>query len=123
MQKIKLKCENFERTVCNPEEDNCPMCGTPLKEVSFSWNILHGEARSSCCHSDYQLKSLHVDPEKDPTGEKRTYYESLDRPDRIEFKIDPTWIEPVRQAMKELGASYIDSQGVYERAREIHETL
>lgn len=122
MIKEKLSTEDFERWVCNPQEDNCPQCGKPLKDVGFSWNILHGEASSSCCHSDYQMKSLHIDPDKDPTGEKRKYYESLDSPDRIEFKTDREWIEPIRQAMKELGAYYIDDKGVYKRAKEIKES-
>ena len=123
MAKIKLNCENFERTVVDPQKDVCPMCETPLKGVGFSWNLLHGEATASCCHSDYQMKSLHVDPEKDPTGEKKAYYDSLDSPERIEFKIDPEWVAPVRQAMKELGSSYIDGNGVYKRAKEIKQEL
>ena len=116
MKKEKLQCEDFERWVVNPKIDNCPLCDTPLKDVGFRWNILHGEASSSCCHSDYQMKSLHIDPEKDPTGEKRKYYESLDNPERIEFKIDPDWIPAIKQAMKELNAPYIDSEGVYSHA-------
>lgn len=121
MKKEQISTEDFTRWICNPKEDDCPICGTPLKDVGFRWNILHGEASASCCHADYQLKSLHVDSEKDPTGEKKRYYESLDQPDRIEFKINSEWIEPIRQAMKELGANYIDDTGVYERAKEIKE--
>jgi hypothetical protein len=122
MTKVKLQGEDFERLVCNPEEDNCPICNTPLADVGFEWNILHGEARSLCCHADYQLKGLHADPKKDPTGEKQRYYDSLNTSDRIEFKIDTEWILPIRQAMQELNARHIDDPGVYKRAKEIRET-
>jgi len=115
MDKIRLKGEDFDRIVLNPKKDNCLLCGEKLSGVGFTWNLFHGEASSSCCGADYQLKSWWVDKEKYP--EIYEFSESLDNPDRIFFKIAEKWLEPLRKAMSELGLKNIRDTGVIELAK------
>lgn len=114
MKKIRLKNEDFERIVVNPKKDECPLCGMKLDQVGFTWNLFHGEAKSSCCGADYQLKSWWVDKEKYP--EVYEFSESLDNPERIFFKIAEKWIMPLKKAMKELNATNIRHEGVLKLA-------
>ena len=116
MEIIKLS-DNVERLILNISEDNCPICNTPLKEVGFSWNIMHGEASSSCCGATYQIKSWYVDPEKN-NQDIIDFSNSLDNPDIILFKILNEWIEPIQKAREILNEKYINNN-VAMKAKEI----
>jgi len=116
MKKIKLS-DGIERTILNIS-DNCPICGTPLKEVSFRWRMFHGEAESSCCHAIYQIKSWYVDPDK-YAQDIVEFSNSLDNPDIIYFKIPDEWIKPLKETLKKTGKRYISDDEVYELAEKL----
>ena len=117
MERIRLKGEDFDRIILNPSKDKCPICETPLKNVYFTWRILHGEAMSSCCGAVYQIKSYWVDKNKYP--EEYEFAKSLDNPEKILFKINEEWIEPLKQAIKKTGIKNIHYPDVFELAKEI----
>jgi len=116
MIKLKLKDDDFYRIIVNPKKDKCPICGTALKDVGFTWNIMHGEATASCCGAIYQIKSWWVDEEKEP--ELHKFAESLDSPDRIYLKIKDYWIKPLQKAMSELNTKRLNND-VYQLAEQI----
>lgn len=68
----------------NPKEDSCPMCDTPLKDVSLEWaSDFHGHAKSSCCGAHYQILSYYVDEEKG--AEKVAHANSINPLENIEL--------------------------------------
>ena len=106
METVKLS-DGIERLVIDTKTDKCPICGTEMNDVYFSWRMFHGEAEASCCHAVYQIKSWYVDPEK--YGQDIIdFSNSLDEPGRVYMKIDNEWIKPLQEALKESGAKYID---------------
>lgn len=104
----KVIVDGKERTLLNQETDNCPICDTPLKNVSYSWNMLHGNAKASCCGIDYQIKDLYVSPEK--SKERIAFNERLKESGIIELSCMPDWIEPIRQAMKQSGIKKVNDE-------------
>jgi len=119
IEKIKTKTgKTEEHIILNPKKDKCPICDTPLNEVRYKWQMFHGEGQANCCGASYQLKSYYVDIEK--VGQKKKdFAESLDSPNRIELNLDMNMIKPIRQAILELGVTFIQTREVADRAREI----
>lgn len=111
-----------EKLIVNPEEDNCPLCDKPLKDVGFSWQIFHGEAKASCCGNIFQLKSYYVDEEK-YGKEAKDFAESLDKPDRIQCKIDGKYLEAYKKAFEELGIAEVSNKEVHKMVGELLELL
>ena len=105
-----------EKLIVNPQEDNCPLCDTPLKEVGFSWQIFHGEAKSSCCGNIFQIKSYHVDEEK-YGKEAKDFAESLDKPERIQSKIYGEYLVAYKKAFEELNIRQVSDKQVQERVK------
>lgn len=119
LEKIKYKDgSEREKLVLNPEEDNCPLCDTPLKNVGFTWAIFHGEAKSSCCGNIFQLKSYSVDEEKQGK-EAVDFAESLDKPERIQCKIDGEYLTAYKKAFEELGVKQVSNEDVQKRVGEL----
>lgn len=96
-------------------DDKCPLCRASRNQMVFSWNTFHGEATSSCCGAVFQLKDYYIE---NPTDEEKELLEAL-RGDFIEFTIKSEWIEPLKQAMKNVGITDINNNDVYEEAKAI----
>ena len=100
--------------------DKCPLCLTPLKDVNFTWNLLHGNAKANCCGTDFQLKDCFIG---NPTKEEELYIKMFDG-EYIEGDIKDEWILPIRKAMIEVarktGYKFL-SDAVLKRAKEIKE--
>jgi hypothetical protein len=79
----KLIVNGNERLLLDAENDNCPICNTPLNQVYFTWGVFHGEARSSCCKALFQIKDYCI---KNPTDEEKELLAAL-AGDHIEFAI------------------------------------
>lgn len=90
------------------KDDHCPICDASRDKMVFSWNMFHGEANSSCCGATYQIKDYFID---NPTEEEKEYLKLL-AGDYIEFVIKDSWIEPLKEAMKELSESMITNEVV-----------
>jgi len=104
-----------EHITVDPKTENCVICDTPLKDVSFDWNVFHGSAKSSCCGVDYQLKSYYVNEDK--SEELKAYAKSLDSPDKIECSCKREYIEPLKKAMKALNETAL-TKSVIDMAHE-----
>src|SRR3990167_149289 len=118
-EKVKYKDgEVRERLIVNPKEDNCPLCGTSLSKVGFTWQTFHGEASASCCGNIFQTKSYYVDEEK-YGKEAKDFAESLDEPDRMQAKIDGKYLEAHKQAFEELGIRQVNDKQIHARVSEM----
>jgi|SRR3990167_1497272 len=109
-----------ENLIVNPKEDNCPLCDKPLKDVGFSWQIFHGEAKASCCGNIFQIKSYYVDEEK-YGKEAKDFAESLDKPERIQSKIDGKYLEAYKKAFEELGIKEVSNPAIHKRVSNLLE--
>jgi len=96
----QIQVDGDERVLLNRQTDSCPICDTQLKNVLFTWNIPHGEAKASCCGADYQLQDYYVE---DPSEEREILLQKLREPDTILIQVQGDWFKPLRKAMKELG--------------------
>lgn len=105
---------NHEKLMIN-FNDTCPLCQLPLKNATFSWNLFHGEANSSCCGATYQMKDYHIEK---PNAEEKQLLEMLSGK-WIQFKIKEEWIIPLRTAMHELQIHNINNEEVIKKAEEI----
>jgi hypothetical protein len=90
------------------KDDNCEICDAPRSKMVFSWNTMHGEATSECCGATYQVKNFYI---KDPNEVQKQMLDLL-RGDHIMGCVKLEWIEPIREAMKELGADKINDKVV-----------
>lgn len=136
MQKERVKKRNGqekEHWIFNPHSDDCPICGTRLREVTFLESALNGEHEASCCHAHFQIASHEelLRTQHNPAEEERLrrmfpddfenmilsdeewdFVKTLDHPNRILF----IWgnydnIPIVQQAMRETGERYIYVDG------------
>jgi hypothetical protein len=96
-------------------DDKCPICGMATKKMCFSWNIFHGEARSSCCGAPYQIKDFYIEK---PTDDDKAFFDHLNGK-YIWFKIPTKYIKPLKEAMKELEKTNINDKDVFSRVEEI----
>ena len=109
---MKLMVKGHEHILLD-KTDVCPICGKPRNQMCFSWLVFHGSAESSCCGAVYQIKDFHID---NPDEDEKKLLELL-AGDYIEFSIDSEWIEPLKQAISELGIKDINNEEVYELAK------
>jgi hypothetical protein len=117
MSKV-IKVDGTTQRLVNSQKDNCLICEQPLKDSFFSWNIFHGEVSSSCCGAPYQTKDFGVDASKKEAYKK--YFAELNKPSIMSLSVAEDWIEPLKQAMKELGATELSNE-VREKAKAIHD--
>lgn len=110
----------IEHMIMDLREDSCPVCDTPLKDVSGSWAMFHGEVYSSCCKSPYQIKDYYVDPEKGTKGYDKLF-KTLNDKNFWEFKA-PSWIKPLREAIERTGIRDVQNEAVYNLARSIRDS-
>ncbi len=97
------------------DDDNCPICGTPVKDMVFTWNMAHGEATSSCCGAVYQIKDYYIEK---PTKQEKECLKLL-REGYIEFLIREDWVEPLKKAINSIGIKNIHNDIIINIARSI----
>lgn len=96
------------------KNEDCPLCGKNLEDVAFTWGISHGNASSSCCNANFQIKSYHIE---NPTTEEKKLLEMLDG-DFIELNVKSDWIIPLQKAFKKTGIKDCKNAGVIKTAEE-----
>jgi len=90
-------------------DEDCPICGRKLLKHFWEWQVFHGEAKGSC-GVIFQVKNYHID---NPSESERKLLDILgDSPfsDKIMLSVSYEWVEPIRNAMKELGKEEIDDE-------------
>jgi len=97
-----------EKLIVHKDEE-CPICGSLLKDVAFTWRMFHGEAYSSCCQAIYQIKDFYIE---NPTKEQKNFLAML-AGDYYQLKIYSHWIEPLKKAMKQLKSNYLSDAVIH----------
>ena len=97
--------------------DSCPVCDTPLIDVSGSWNMFHGEVSANCCGAPYQTKDYYVDPEVSEGYDE--YFEELNKPNYWSLSISDEWLNPLRGAIEQTGIRNIRDEKVMNIAKEL----
>lgn len=114
---VVLPTKTISISLVDKNLDNCPVCAQPLKDTWGSWNMMHGEMKISCCGAPYQVKDYYVDDTKQAAY--ADYFRELNKPGIMSLSVDTEYIEPLKQAMKELGVRNVNDDSVYRRAIEI----
>ena len=109
-----LEFDGREVILLDKTKDNCPICDTPLKDVRWTWNVFHGSAYSSCCHTDYQLKDYYID---NPNEEQQQHMDRLKETNTIEISVYEKYFEPIKKAMKDIGSDVVNDDVIDRMAR------
>lgn len=117
MKVNKINTNNgFREFITISKQELCPICGK--KPQDFAWNMFHGEVTSACCNISLQIKDYYID--NDETKKYKDFVKSIGSDETgYVVNIDKEWIEPLKQAIDEIGICDINNKRVFNRAKEI----
>lgn len=119
MKVNKINTNNgLEEFITISKDELCPICGK--KPQGFRWNMFHGEVSSACCNIPLQIKDYYID--NDETEEYKDFVKSIGSDETgYVVNVDKKWIEPLKQAIDEIGICDIKSKRVLNRSQQLLE--